>query len=81
MHYDGQIWSQALWEIRQGYVALGKTTAAWDTTLINSQFGYAPGTSFSAAAKVTYDEAARAATVRRPAPSSRTRSPRRGITF
>ena len=35
MHYDGQIWSQALWEIRLGYVALGKTTAAWDTTLID----------------------------------------------
>ena len=35
----------------------GKTTAAWDTTLINSQFGYAPGTTFQAAAKATYDEA------------------------
>ena len=46
VHHDGQIWSQALWEIRQGYVALGKTTAAWDTTLIDSQFDYAPDTSF-----------------------------------
>jgi zinc metalloprotease ZmpB len=54
VHYDGQIWSQALWEIRQDYVTLGKTTAAWDTTLIDSQFRYAPDTSFSAAAQETY---------------------------
>jgi hypothetical protein len=54
VHYDGQIWSQALWEIRLGYPALGKTTAAWDTTLIDSQFAYAPDTSFSAAATATY---------------------------
>ncbi len=57
VHYDGQIWSQALWEIRKDYVALGKTTAAWDTTLIDSQFGYAPDTSFSAAAQKTYAKA------------------------
>ncbi|RZI89023.1 MAG: bacillolysin, partial [Microbacterium sp.] len=54
VHHDGQIWSQALWEIRQGYEGLGKTTAAWDTTLIASQFGYAADTSFSAAARATY---------------------------
>ena len=47
MHFDGQIWSQALWEIRKDYVGLGKTTEAWDTTLIDAQFGYAPDTSFS----------------------------------
>jgi hypothetical protein len=57
VHYDGQIWSGALWDIRQAYVALGKTTAAWDTTLIASQFRYAPDTSFSAAARATYDTA------------------------
>ncbi|KQZ87398.1 bacillolysin [Phycicoccus sp. Root563] len=57
VHYDGQIWSQALWEIRKGYQAMGKTSAAWDRTLVNSQFSYAPGTSFSAAAKATYAEA------------------------
>jgi hypothetical protein len=57
VHADGQIWSQALWEIRLGYVAMGKTTRAWDTTLIDAQFGFAPGTSFSAAAKATYDKA------------------------
>ena len=33
---------------------MGMTTAAWDTTLIDSQFGYAADTSFSAAAAQTY---------------------------
>ena len=59
VHYDGQIWSQALWEIRLAYVEAGKPTTAWDTTLINSQFSYAPGTSFQDAAQVTYAEANR----------------------
>lgn len=57
IHSAGQIWSQALWEIRQGYVAQGKTTEAWDATLIASQFDYAPDTTWSAAAKATYDVA------------------------
>ena len=57
IHYDGQIWSQALWEIRKGYEAMGLGTRAWDTTLVDSQFDYAPDTSFSAAAKATYDKA------------------------
>ena len=57
VHYDGQIWGQALWEIRKGYQGMGRTTRAWDTTLVKSQFAYAPGTSFSAAAKATYDTA------------------------
>ncbi|MET1060361.1 MAG: M36 family metallopeptidase [Nocardioides sp.] len=80
VHYDGQIWSQALWEIRQAYVAAGKTTAAWDTTLIDSQFDYAPGTSFQDAARVTF-----AAAVRRDGPKYGTivkdAFARRGITF
>ena len=54
VHHDGQIWSQALWEIRKGYPGLGFTTADWDRTLVQSQFGYAPDTSFAAAAKATY---------------------------
>ena len=54
VHHDGQIWSQALWEIREGYLRLGRTAAAWDKTLVLSQFGYAPDTSFSAAAATTY---------------------------
>lgn len=57
VHADGQIWSQALWEIRLGYVAMGLTTEAWDTTFIDAQFRFAPDTSFSAAAKETYDTA------------------------
>lgn len=57
VHYDGQIWSQALWEIRGDYVAAGKTTRDWDTTLIAAQFNFAPGTSFAAAAQATYDMA------------------------
>jgi hypothetical protein len=54
VHFDGQIWSRALWDIRKGYVKLGLTTRAWDTTLIDSQFSYAPDTSFGPAAKATY---------------------------
>jgi hypothetical protein len=58
VHADGQIWSQALWEIRKYYESsVVGGTRAWDTTLIDSQFGYAPDTSFSAAAKLTYDKA------------------------
>ena len=57
VHADGQIWSQALWEIRLGYAAMGRTTRAWDTTLIDAQFRFTPDTSFSAAAKATYDTA------------------------
>jgi hypothetical protein len=54
VHHDGQIWSQALWEIREGYAGLRLSSARWDTTLVASQFDYAPDTSFSAAAKTTY---------------------------
>ena len=57
VHHDGQIWSQALWEIRKGYQAMGKSTATWDRTLVQSQFSYAADTSFSAAAKATYTTA------------------------
>lgn len=57
VHYDGQIWSQALWEIRTGYQAMRLGTSAWDTTLVDSQFDYSPDTSFSAAAKATYRKA------------------------
>ena len=80
VHYDGQIWSQALWEIRLGYQRLGLSTRAWDTSLVLSQFRYAPDTSFAAAAKATYttvqqrDGAAAAKLVR-----DRFRA--RGITF
>jgi hypothetical protein len=59
VHADGQIWSQALWEIRLGYEDLGLTTRDWDTTLIDSQFDYAPDTSFEDAARTTYRYARR----------------------
>ncbi len=80
VHYDGQIWSQALWEIRQGYVRLGRGTRAWDTTLVDSQFDYAPDTSFSAAAKATYDTAL-ARDGKAAASLVRERFAARGITF
>jgi hypothetical protein len=57
VHFDGQIWSAALWDIRQRYVDLGLTTRDWDRTLVDSQFDYAPDTSFSAAARATYQKA------------------------
>jgi Zn-dependent metalloprotease len=70
VHDDGEIWSRALWDIRNGYVANGSTTAKADTTIIDAQFGFAADTSFSAAAKTTYrtalsrDGAKAAATVK-----------------
>jgi hypothetical protein len=57
VHYDGQIWSQALWEIRLGYVAAGKGTRAWDTTMIDAQFDVAPDTTFEQAARAIHDRA------------------------
>ena len=57
VHYDGMIWSGALWNIRQRYAALGLSSRAWDTTLIESQFGYAADTSFQDAARATYQTA------------------------
>jgi len=80
VHYDGQIWSQALWEIRLGYVALGLGTKRWDTTLVDSQFGYAPDTSFAAAARTTYDTAL-ARDGKKAADLVRARFAARGITF
>jgi len=80
VHHDGQIWAQALWEIRGDYVELGLSTADWDTTLIASQFDYAADTSFSAAAAATYatafDRDGQAA-----ADKVRARFEARGITF
>jgi hypothetical protein len=57
VHFDGEIWSHALWDIRQRYVALGFTTRDWDRTLVDSQFDYAPDTSFSDAAAATWAKA------------------------
>jgi len=67
-------------EIRQGYVGLGLGTRRWDTTLIASQFGYAPDTSFGAAAQQTY-QLALARDGRAAAKLVKERFAARGITF
>ena len=48
MHADGEIWSRALWDIRN---ALGPTQA--DTIILESQFSFAPDTTFAQAATTT----------------------------
>ncbi len=53
VHHDGMIWSRALWDIRNGYVGLKLGTRRADTTIVDAQFRFAPGTSFSAAAAAT----------------------------
>ncbi len=80
VHFRSQVWSQALWEIRLGYAGLGKTAAAWDTTLIDAQFDFAADTSFSAAAEATYD-AALARDGQAAATLVKERFAARGITF
>ena len=81
VHYDGQIWSQALWEIRQGYAALGKYHRGLghhaDRLAVRLRARHVlPGRR-----EGDVRRGARAATARRPPRSSRTRSPARGITF
>ena len=80
VHFDGQIWSQALWEIRTWYENSGPGTEAWDATLILSQFDYAPDTSFQAAAETTY-QAALSRDGQAAADVVRARFAARGITF
>jgi hypothetical protein len=48
VHADGEIWSRALWDIRN---ALGPRTA--DTIIIRAQFGFTPSISMKAAAAQT----------------------------
>jgi Zn-dependent metalloprotease len=52
VHHDGQIWSRALWDIRN---SLGNVKA--DTIILNAQFSFAPDTSMPAAAQATVDTA------------------------
>jgi zinc metalloprotease ZmpB len=52
VHYDGQIWSRALWDIRN---ALGHEIA--DTIILEAQFSFAPDTSMPAAAQATVNAA------------------------
>ena len=47
MHHDGQIWSRALWDIRQ---AVGNVKA--DTLILEAQFGF-PGTTMRDLAATT----------------------------
>ncbi|MEU3396018.1 M4 family metallopeptidase [Streptomyces filamentosus] len=54
VHADGEIWSRALFDIRG---ALGARTA--DRIIVNAQFGFAPDTSFEAAARTTAETARR----------------------
>ncbi|HEY7594088.1 MAG TPA: M36 family metallopeptidase [Actinophytocola sp.] len=52
VHFDGQIWSRALFDV---YNALGRTKAA--TLVLEAQFSYRPNTKMPAAARVTVDTA------------------------
>ncbi|MFC4453858.1 M36 family metallopeptidase [Deinococcus sonorensis] len=52
VHADGEIWSRALWDIRQ---ALGARTA--DRIIVDAQFRFTPDVSFAAAAQATVDTA------------------------
>jgi zinc metalloprotease ZmpB len=52
VHADGEIWSRALWDIRN---ALGARLA--DTIIIRAQFGFTPGISMPAAAARTISTA------------------------
>ncbi|MEU8123961.1 M4 family metallopeptidase [Spirillospora sp. NPDC049024] len=54
VHADGEIWSRALWDIRQ---SLGDTQAS--TLIVEAQFAFAPDTSFKAAAEATVAAAQR----------------------
>jgi zinc metalloprotease ZmpB len=53
VHADGEIWSRALWDIRN---ALGPRMA--DTIIIRAQFKFTPGISMPDAAKATIETAA-----------------------
>ncbi|MGI5202195.1 M4 family metallopeptidase [Spirillospora sp. CA-108201] len=54
VHADGEIWSRALWDVRQ---ALGDARAS--TLIVEAQFAFAPDTSFEAAAEATVAAAQR----------------------
>jgi hypothetical protein len=52
VHHDGQIWSRALWDIRN---ALGHEAA--DTIILEAQFGFAPDSNMPDAAQATVQAA------------------------
>ncbi len=80
VHFDGKIWSRALWDIRNSYISLGLGSRRADTTIVDAQFDFAPDTSFSAAAKATYNKALARDGVTA-ANAVRTAFANRGITF
>lgn len=53
-HFDGQIWSRALWDINQ---RLGRD--ATNTLILEAQFAYSPTSTFDEAASVTVETARR----------------------
>jgi hypothetical protein len=53
-HWDGQIWSRALWDVNQ---ALGRDIA--NTIVLEAQFAFSPRISFDEAARITVDTARR----------------------
>ena len=58
VHYDGQIWSRALWDIPNGIDATSQGTVRdADRIIIEAQFAFDRGTSFAAAAHDTLDAA------------------------
>jgi hypothetical protein len=58
VHFDGQIWSRALWDIRNGIDATPQGTVRdADRIIIEAQFAFDPATSFAAAAQDTLDAA------------------------
>jgi len=56
VHADGEIWSRALWDIRNG---LGADTAT--RIIVEAQFDFAVDTTFAAAATATVNTAQRLA--------------------
>lgn len=80
VHFDGMIWSRALWDMRNSYISLGLGSRRADTTIVDAQFDFAPDTSFSAAAKATYNKALARDGVKA-ANAVRTAFANRGITF
>ena len=60
VHFDGQIWSRALWDIRNGIDATPQGTVRdADRVIIEAQFAFVPEISFAAAAQATLDAAHR----------------------
>ena len=80
VHFDGMIWSRALWDVRNSYISLGLGSRRADTTIVDAQFDFAPDTSFSAAARATYNKAL-ARDGAAAAKAVRTAFANRGITF